>query len=103
VSQQHNLFSIFARNCLGVKRSEQITTSYQNTRWIWIWGRSKLSLRKKIVMRFHANSIEKFKIENLATLQRLELLLKIPAKNRGKFRKSMKISFVQLFVFSRFL
>jgi hypothetical protein len=45
VSQQHNLFLIFARNCLGVKRSEQITTSYKNTRWIWIWGRSKLSLR----------------------------------------------------------
>jgi hypothetical protein len=35
----------FARNCLGVKRSEQITTSYQNMCWIWIWGCSKLSSR----------------------------------------------------------
>jgi hypothetical protein len=36
--------------------------------------------RKKTDKRFHANSIEKLKIENLATLLRLELLQKFPAK-----------------------
>jgi hypothetical protein len=36
--------------------------------------------KKKIDKRFHTISIEKFKIENLATLQRLELLPKFPAK-----------------------
>jgi hypothetical protein len=39
-------------------------------------------------------SIEKLKIENLATLQRLELLLKF-SKNRGRPRISLKISFSQ--------
>jgi hypothetical protein len=43
---------------------------------------------KKIDKRFHANSIEKLKIENLATLQRLELLLK---RFQQKPRKIQKI------------
>jgi hypothetical protein len=44
-----------AGNCLGVKRSEQITTSYQNMRWIWSkiskMCRSMFQPTKKILIR----------------------------------------------------